>query len=98
MASTPETTTCPHAKCAAPVILARIGPNLVRTLLDAERVSWQDGGRVRLTSIDFFDDSEPPIARKFQHAGQAFGNPLFRLHDETCKAVQKRARQKATSS
>lgn len=89
-------TACPHPRCGMPVIEVLLGSKVERKLLDEERVSWQDGGRVRII-MPALDDL-PPVARKFQHAGQAFGNPLFQLHDETCKAGQRRPAQKATSS
>jgi hypothetical protein len=89
---------CPHERCKAPVFLVRLGSNLDQKLLDAESVSWQDGGRIKLLDATPID-SPLPFARRIVHAGKAFGvEHLYRLHDETCKAHQRRARQKATSS
>src|SRR5688572_15528419 len=93
-----KTIECPHERCKAPVLLVRLGPKLEQKLIDAESVSWQDGGRIKLLDATPID-SPLPFARRIAHAGKAFGaRELYRLHDETCKEHQKRARQKATSS
>lgn len=78
----------------------QLGAKLVRTLPDAERLSWQDGGRVRvLVEAMPTTKGDPPFARRLAHAGQAFGAAgLYRPHAETCKVDQKRTRTKATSS
>jgi hypothetical protein len=88
---------CPHRKCDATVIPVRLGPKLEQSFVDAEPVSWSDGGKIRINSHQ--PDPAYRNASRLAHAAQAFGlKRLFRLHAETCKGQQKRARQKATSS
>lgn len=88
---------CPHAKCDALVIPVRLGPKLERSFVDAEPVDWSNGGRIRING-----HQPNPVylnAVRLAHAGQAFGlRRVYRLHAETCKGQQRRARQKATSS
>jgi hypothetical protein len=88
---------CPHDRCTGKVIEVQLGPKLEHKMLDAERLTWQDGGRIKIVTPGL--DDALPVAKRLMHAGQAFGTAgLYRLHDETCKAVQKRTRTKATSS
>jgi hypothetical protein len=88
---------CPHRNCDATVIPVRLGPKLESSFVDVEPVDWSNGGRIRVNGHQ--PDPRYLNAVRLLSAAHAFGlRRLFRLHAETCKGQQKRARQKATSS
>jgi hypothetical protein len=92
------TTACPHTRCAAPVIEVRIGPKLERKLVDAEPVSWEDGGRVRISTHQP-DAPNGLVGRRLATAHRAFGlTAIYRPHDDTCKVARRRAPERAKSS
>jgi hypothetical protein len=88
---------CPHARCDARVIAVRLGKKLEHKLVDAEPATWEVGARIRIASVQA--DVNRPVAYRLLGAGRAFGLArIYRLHDETCKGQQRRARQRSTSS
>lgn len=88
---------CPHGRCAAPVFEVTLQPKLERKLLDAEPVTWDQGGRIRVPDIGITDG--PPVAYRLLNPRHAFGIVrLYRPHAETCKVAQRRTTTKATSS
>ena len=92
------TTVCPHGGCDARVIEVRLGSKLECIFVDAAPVTWEDGGRVRISTHQP-DAPNGLTARKLVNAKHAFGlKAVYRLHAETCTAARKRTRQRATSS
>jgi hypothetical protein len=94
------TTQCPHERCGAQiaeVFVSGVPASRSRGFIDPREVSWQDGGRYRLSG-------HQPHAGQGRYnaalvrAASAFGVKLYALHETTCLGKQQRGRTKAGSS